>query len=118
MTKRQFIDASHEQRDRQEEQQMASSTKVKTFGGNRPLEEIQALCRAQGVEFIDVQHRRGSDYVTLRSPGAWVMFNTFNGRFFGKTPDNIEFSSDDKRDGTPWFDALLNFFYVPKAARA
>lgn len=86
------------------------------FAGNKPLEVIRAECEAQGVQFIDSQYRRGSDYVTLRSPNAWVMFSVFNGRFFGKTPDGIEFSSDDKRDGTPWFDALLEFFYVRTGA--
>jgi hypothetical protein len=32
----------------------------------------------------------------------------------GMTPDGTEFSSDDRRDGTPWFDALLRFFYVER----
>jgi hypothetical protein len=93
---------------------MSAKKKFKTFAGNRPLKEIRAMCKAQGVQLIDSQWKRGSDYVTLRSPGAYVMFNTFNGTFFGKTPANVEFSSDDRRDGEPWFDALLNFFYVMK----
>lgn len=89
---------------------------MKKFAGNKTLSQIRAQCKAQRVQFIDSQWRRGSDYVTLKSPGAWVMFNTFNGRFFGETPDGFEFNSNDKLDGTPWFDALLNFFYVAKAA--
>jgi hypothetical protein len=86
------------------------------FAGNKTLAQIRAQCKAQGVQYIDSQYRRGSDFVTLHSPGAYVMFSAFNGRFFGKTPDGITFSSDDKRDGTPWFDALLRFFYVEKRA--
>jgi hypothetical protein len=86
------------------------------FAGNKTLDVIRAQCEAQGVQFIDSQYKRGSDFVTLRSPDAWVMFSVFNGRFFGRTPDGIEFSSEDRRDGTPWFDALLDFFYERKPA--
>jgi hypothetical protein len=96
-----------------QEKQMATYRK---FAGNKTLDVIRAQCKAQGVQFIDSQYKRGSDFVTLRSPDAWVMFSVFNGRFFGRTPDGVEFMSDDKRDGTPWFDALLDFFYVRKPA--
>lgn len=88
----------------------------KTFAGNKSLEQIKAQCNAAGVEFDDSRWRvNGDDYVVVSGGGAEVFFNTFNGRFFGTTPDGIAFSSDDKLDGAPWFDALLNFFYVAKA---
>ena len=86
--------------------------KFKTFGGNRSLDEIERQCKAQGVVFDDYRYRMvGDDFVRIHGGGAWVLFNTFNGNFFGQTPDGEQFASDDKRDGTPWFDALLNFFY-------
>lgn len=90
--------------------------KYAKFAGNKPLGVIRAQCKQQGVQFDDSHWKHGSDFVTLRSPGACVMFNTFNGRFFGRTPDGIEFDGADKRDGTPWFDALLRFFYVESVA--
>jgi hypothetical protein len=96
---------------------MSREKKVfRRFAGNKPLGVIRAQCVAQGVEFDNTQFKLGSDYICLRSPGARVLFNTFNGTFFGTTPDGTKFTSSDKRDGTPWFDALLDFFYEPKSA--
>ena len=89
---------------------------MKTFLGNKSLEQIKAQCKRDGVEFRDALFKKGYDHVSLHSPKVKVVFNTVNGRFFGYTPDGIKFFSDDKRDGTPWFDALLNYFYVSKPA--
>jgi hypothetical protein len=93
---------------------------MQTFAGNKTLEQIKAQCKAQGLAFDDYLYRTaGHDHVRISGGGARVLFNTFNGRFIGITPDGVAFSSDDKLDGTPWFDALLRFFYVEKkSARA
>lgn len=87
---------------------------MKQFGGVKSLEQIKEQCIACGVEFSDKEFRKGSDYVLLRSPKAHVLFSSFNGRFFGVTPEGTRFSSDATFDGEPWFDQLLSFFYVEK----
>lgn len=96
-----------------------SARKLAKFAGTKPLATIKAQCKAAGVEFDDHLYReRGDDHIALRSPGAIVLFNSFNGRFFGNAPDGTRFSSDDRRDGEPWFDALPRFFYIAKAGGA
>jgi len=89
---------------------------MKKFAGNKTLAQIKAQCKAAGIEFDDSRYKKGDDHVAIRSPGVMVLFSSFNGRFFGNTPDGQEFSSDDELDGTPWFDRLLSFFYVEKAS--
>jgi hypothetical protein len=91
---------------------------MEKFAGNKTPEQIKAQCKAQGLVFDDRRYQTmGDDHVVVRGGGAYAIFNTFNGRFFGTTPDGTEFTSDDTLDGTPWFDALLRFFYVEKKAK-
>ena len=54
--------------------------------------------------------RPGADSITIRGGGAYVVYNVTNGNFYGETPDGVEFENASMLDGTPWFDALLNFF--------
>jgi hypothetical protein len=100
----------------------AHTATLKIFKRTKSLEEIRQQCKVAGVDLDTRLFDDGADHVTLRSTdgkrGAVVIFNAFNGRFFGTTPDGTQFSSDDKRDGTPWFDALLEFFYSDKATAA
>jgi hypothetical protein len=84
---------------------------MRTFVRHKSVEEIAEQCEAAGVQLDRSSFERGGDYIYLTSPGVTVGFNTFNGRFFGKTPEGVQFSSDDRRDGIKWFDALLDFFY-------
>lgn len=93
------------------------------YKGNKSLAVIRAQCKEQGLELDERRYEEGGDHVVVRSTGpngekAHVIFNTVNGRFQGKTPDGVEFSSDDELDGTPWFDALLDFFYERKEVAA
>ena len=91
---------------------------MKTFGSTKHLKEILAQCKAQGL-LVDLdKYRSGSDYIVIRGGDAEVMFNTFNGRFHGTTPDGVQFSSDNaNHEREPWFQALLSFFYNEKVAR-
>lgn len=113
---------------------------MKKFAGTKPLAEIKTQCRAAGVAFDDYNFRTtGADHVCLgaaqidmtrpdgtafvnasdNSPHGWVMFNTFNGRFFGSTPEGVRFNSDlTLHDDEPWFQQLLSFFYVEKKSVA
>jgi hypothetical protein len=94
-----------------------NSTMTK-FLRHKTYDEIRQQCAAAGIELDTSKYDEGSDYIVVSSTGpngekARVLYSTVNGNFFGTTPDGTEFSSDDKRlDGTPWFDALLNFFLV------
>lgn len=106
---------------------------MKTFAGTKPLKTIIDQCKAAGVAVDDYNFRHfghdrialgvargkrpdGTPFVPLVNPaGAFVMFNTFNGTFFGTTDKGVEFdSSSTTHEAAPWFQALLSFFYVEK----
>lgn len=91
--------------------------KLQTFARIKTFEEIAAQCKALGVPLnAKLYLERGWDtiIVGLRSGGN-VCYNAFNGRFFGTTPDGIEFNSTSTEyENEQWFKDLLNFFYVPK----
>lgn len=90
---------------------------MKKFAGNKTRDQVKTQCVAAGIEFDESQYKRGSDYTAIRGGGAVVFWSSFNGRFFGTTDESVEFASDDASlDGTPWFDALLAFFYTEKKA--
>lgn len=112
---------------------MKQKFKGKTFDGNRPLAEIIANARQQGVAVDDYNYRvlghdniafgiatgkrpDNTDLVTCReSDRGWVFYNSFNGRFFGRTDKGVAFdSSSTRHEHEPWFQALLSFFYVEK----
>jgi hypothetical protein len=109
---------------------------MKTFAGNKTLIIIKQQCAAAGVAVDDYNFRKhGHDFIglgiaasktrpdgspvvpDLAKPSGYVLFNTFNGRFFGKTDKGVPFSSDSaEHEAEPWFQALLSFFYVEQAA--
>ena len=104
---------------------------MKKFAGNRPLAEIIANAKTQGVDVDDYNYRvLGYDYVAFGvahgkrpdgtpmiscGPGtdAWVLYTSVSGRFFGRTDKGVDFSSDvNRHEREPWFQALLSFFYT------
>jgi hypothetical protein len=100
---------------------------MKKFSSFKTVDEIRQQCEAQGLTLDTTLYDAGSsDYIKIRSndgkTSAKVLYSSFNGRFFGETAaglDSVKFSSDDATfDGTPWFDALLDFFYVRKVEGA
>lgn len=99
---------------------------MKKFAGTKSLDTIKQQCKAQGV-YIDTRlhDQRGQDTVVVGGPvvtkgiqhHGWVIFNVFNGKFFGRTPKGVVFdSSDYVHEKEPWFQALLSFFYVETGA--
>lgn len=86
---------------------------MKTFKGNRPLHEILKQCKDQCVPVDRRRFDEGWDHIIVGDPNnGYVLYNTFNGRFFGQTPEGLQFSSDETvYDNEDWFIALLNFFY-------
>ncbi len=101
---------------------------MKTFHRHRDIDEIRLLCRDLGIPLNDRLYRTaGWDTVVvgchahqMREPGAaYVIYNTFNGTFFGKTAKGEEFdSSSTTHEDEPWFQQLLELFYVEKKAPA
>ena len=89
------------------------------FARHKTYKEIKQQCRKQKVPLNDNLYvTKGWDTILVGAKdrvdrnGGWVIYNTFNGRFFGKTPAGKNFNSDETRwDKSEWMQALLNFFY-------
>jgi hypothetical protein len=98
---------------------------MKRFARIKTLDEIKAQCQAQGVRLCTrLYDTQGWDTVVVGGPisnaaktgPGHAIYSTFNGKFFGRTPDGIEFDSTETRhEHAPWFQALLSFFYVEQA---
>lgn len=87
---------------------------MKTFSRFKTVDEIREQCIAQGVPIDTTGNDNGDDHIVVgdRQLG-YALYNTFNGRFFGKANSGQEFASDDPSfEEAPWFQALLGFFYV------
>lgn len=85
------------------------------FSRHRTHDEVQKLCKKLKVPFDDTLYReRGFDTVLIGSKGrGFVIYNCWNGRFFGTTDRGVRFTSDQSRhDKQPWMVKLLHFFYV------
>lgn len=86
---------------------------LKKFKGHLTRKQVIKKAPAKGWTVNSDQYDIGSDwlivFVTLadRPDIDRVLYAPFSGRFIGDG-----FSSDSELDGQPWFDELLNFFYV------
>ncbi len=94
---------------------------MKKFTAYKDLDTIEAQCKAAGIQYdARMMDEHGSDYIVVRtladdSHSGEVLYNMFNGNFFGTTPDGIQFDSmNDMHEDEPWFQQLLSFFYVEK----
>ncbi len=95
---------------------------MKKFAGNKKLEVIQEQCESAGIHYDDRALDHGFDHVVIttikgdRNSGQ-VIYNSVNGNFFGVTHEGVKFNSNEtEHEHEPWFQALLSFFYVEKAA--
>ena len=92
---------------------------MKQFLRHRTAGEIIAQCIEQGVFFNAERYDKGGDHLVVYLPGPddtpiTVLYNTVSGHFFGDCGD-LHFSSENVNlDSLPWFDVMLDFFYVPK----
>lgn len=91
---------------------------MKKFAGSKSLEVIKSQCAAIGLDYNDALHRMGNDHIVITTikgdnDSGQVLYNTFNGKFFGTTPDGVQFDSDETTfENEEWFQELLSFFYV------
>jgi len=94
------------------------------FARNKTQEEIREACREAGFPLDTSGYDRGSDYVkiTFSHDGKTfdVLYSSFNGRFIGSSPgsDAVFSESNTELDPVPWYQALLNFLYVPECEAA
>lgn len=89
----------------------------KTFAGNKPVAAVFAQCEAEGLTVDRTRFDAGWDHIVISGGGCWVTYNVFNGRFWGMTPEGVEFQSDSTEyEAEPWFQALLAFFYAETPA--
>ena len=90
---------------------------MKKFEGNRPLADIEFHCKRKKWNYDQTKYNEGSDWVSFDFHHAGhiypVLLNGFNGRFMVKLGDEIITESSKNMDGTPWYDALLDFVYLP-----
>lgn len=93
---------------------------MKMFEGHLTHKEVVKACTDAGF-FVDTQkYDGGGDWITI--DGAFAgqnlsfIYSSWNGKFIGRTPTGGTFSeSDEKLEGTDWYDAILDFLYVTKA---
>lgn len=93
---------------------------MKTFAGNKSFAQIERQCKDAGIQFDSTDYDKGGDYVVIRTRAnddrsGHVLYNTTNGNFFGETPEGVKFNSKlTTHEDQPWFQQLLQFFYVEK----
>lgn len=86
---------------------------MKVFARHLSYEELKKQCKKLKVPMDDTLYReQGWDTVVVGTVGSGhVIYNTFNGKYFGSTPSGHSFTSSDPARA-PWARDLLNFFYV------
>lgn len=90
---------------------------MKQFARHRTHDEIVALCKKHKVPLDDSLYlQRGWDTILVGTKDlGYVIYNTWNGKFFGTTDKGTPFDSCSTRhDRTEWMQKLLHFFYVEK----
>ena len=103
-------------------------TEIKKFTRHITGDELIAACDREGFPCQPRKYlEEGNDHIRFGFQHGRVyvtaLYNTVNGRAFGEYHEppkrkhsigepGVEFSTDDKLDGAPWFDALLSFLYV------
>jgi hypothetical protein len=105
---------------------MATTEKkpMKTYTGFRTADEVRALAATKGFTVNTTRHdTTGNDHIVVYMPGPSaciipVLYSTFNGRFFYAPSNGVDaFNSDNGAlDGQPWFDAMLEFFYIEQVS--
>jgi len=90
---------------------------MRKFTHHVTLTVLKKRCAEKGLAIDTTKHDRDfSDYVTVSGALAGMdfvlIFNTFNGQFFGATEDKREFSETSTLDAEPWYAAILDLLFV------
>lgn len=96
---------------------------MKKFTRHVTLVELKERCAEKGIAIDTEKHDRDfSDYVTVSGAFAGkdfvLIFNTFNGTFFGEMEDKRQFSETSKFEGEPWYSAILDLLFVSEKEAA
>lgn len=90
---------------------------MKKFSGNRSRAAVRAAVLAKGWRWDDERYEAGSDWTTFgfEHDGRTfdVVWCSFNGRFIVDDGGKCVSESSTNMDGVPWYDALLDFIYLP-----
>ena len=96
---------------------------MEQFAGCKNHEEIKAACYEAGFVIDTEKYDHGSDWVTIS--GVFdgevhrFIYSSFNGRFIGQLEDGTTYSErSSDLDGTGWYDAILDFLYIPAETEA
>jgi hypothetical protein len=86
---------------------------MKTYARGKTSAKFVEAAQSAGLTVNTAAFEAGGDWVvfhgTLHDVPLHGLFNTINSRVIGTFgADNADFSTDDSRDGTPWFDAVLD----------
>lgn len=98
---------------------------TKTYLRGKTVDELRDACAGAGLRLDSLAYdNRGSDWVTVEFTHAGqpfeVIYSSFNGNFLGKLPGSNAIFSERSTDldGEPWYQALMDFLYVPALAGA
>ena len=91
---------------------------MRKFSGNKPLKVIERNVKRNGWPWDQSRFDNGSDYITFgfehKGHRVDVVYNTFNGKFMANPHGSKDIITEQENlDGTPWYDALLDFIYEP-----
>jgi hypothetical protein len=96
---------------------------MRTFKEGLSHTAVLAACADKGFDVDTQKYDLVGDWITINGLFAGhdirLMYSSWNGKFFGYVPGQSEqmFSeSDGFRDGTDWYDAILDFLYVEETA--
>jgi hypothetical protein len=96
---------------------------MQKFTRHRTVDELKIICAERGFRIKTDRYESGDDHIgifpVIDGEVYGVVYNGFNGRFFGDTPGGVLFESDmADLDAEPWFQALLDLFYTndPRAS--
>lgn len=98
---------------------------MRTFKGHLGYSEVLAACADKGFQVDTQKYDAGGDWITIYGMFAGqrvrLMYSSWNGKFLGYVPgsDKQTFSERDGfRDGTDWYDEIIDFLYVEEKASA
>ncbi|WP_157831916.1 hypothetical protein [Thalassospira marina] len=96
---------------------------MKKFKGYLNHTQVLAACTKAGFEVDTSRYDDGGDWITIFGRFAdehmFITYSSWNGKFIGKSPDGSFFNeSSEELEGTDWYDAILDFLYIPEEDKA
>lgn len=91
---------------------------MKVFKRVRSPDQIQQTCVERGWKWDSRKHdEEGFDHIridfALEAVSGHLLFNAFNGRFFGELKTGVRFDSNvATHEACDWFQELLKVFYA------